>query len=33
LIELVEQDGFGVVDDWIAEQAGLDDIVIANLRG
>ncbi len=28
LIELVERDGFGVVDDWIAEQAGLGDIVI-----
>ncbi len=28
LIELVERDGFGVVDGWIAEQAGLGDIVI-----
>jgi uncharacterized protein len=28
LIELVERDGFGVVDDWIAEQAGPGDIVI-----
>jgi uncharacterized protein YaiI (UPF0178 family) len=28
LIEFVERDGFGVVDDWIAEQAGLGDIVI-----
>jgi uncharacterized protein len=28
LIELVERDGFGVVDDWIAEQAALGDIVI-----
>jgi len=28
LIELVERAGFGVVDDWIAEQAGQGDIVI-----
>jgi len=28
LIELKEVAGFGVVDDWIAEQAGLGDIVI-----
>src|SRR6266498_3385092 len=28
LIELVECTGFGEVDDWIAEQAGLGDIVI-----
>jgi len=28
LIELIERPGFGDVDDWIAEQAGLGDIVI-----
>lgn len=28
LIELVERDGFGVVDEWIAEQADQGDIVI-----
>jgi uncharacterized protein YaiI (UPF0178 family) len=27
-IELIERAGFGEVDDWIAEQAGLGDIVI-----
>lgn len=28
LIELVERSGFGEVDDWIAEQTGVGDIVI-----
>jgi uncharacterized protein len=28
LFELIERAGFGEVDDWIAEQAGLGDIVI-----
>lgn len=28
LFELIVRDGFGEVDDWIAEQAGLGDIVI-----
>ena len=28
LFELVEQAGFGAVDDWIAEQAGVGDIVV-----
>ena len=28
LIELVVKEGFGVVDDWIAEQAGPGDVVV-----
>ena len=28
LIELVVRQGFGVVDDWIAEQAGAGDLVV-----
>src|SRR5438874_5200998 len=30
LIELIVQPGFGAADDWIAEQAGLGDLVVTS---